>query len=217
MTTKPNPFIGTTIEIKWGTSRGRETYGYTTCNLYHHGRRITGCNGGGYDMRGTVLGNFITWAFADQLRKLTAEEMPRNDEYNHQTKQREDRGRYFYGLTFHDPNYDPSKAVIGKDCSDRTLSKQDETGTTVGEAEAKGVSFGLERIQAIYSASSKTPTMRHTQPDIDGACGVSCVLDILRALGMSLRHIVSKSKLDIYEIVELTAEEKEYHAKRIAA
>lgn len=76
LTTRGANFIGRTIEIKWGTSRGQNTYGYTTCALRHQGERIASCNGGGYDMRGTVLGNFLTWAFPDELRAIPLEAMP---------------------------------------------------------------------------------------------------------------------------------------------
>jgi hypothetical protein len=103
--------------------------------------------------------------------------------------QRIDDGRYFYGLTFHDPNYDASKAVIGEDCSDRTLSNEDQTGKTVEQAERAGVSFGLERIQAVYKASSKHPTERHTVPSIDGACGFESVVKIMEAIDLRLEWV----------------------------
>lgn len=111
-----------------------------------------------------------------------------------------DDGHYFYGLTFHDPNYDPSKAVIGKDCSEHCLSNEDKTGKTVEEAEAAGVSFGLERIQAVYSASSKHATERHTVPSIDGACGFESVVKIAEAIGLKLEWVHGRRnrKDDIY-------------------
>jgi hypothetical protein len=106
---------------------------------------------------------------------------------DHHAGERVNEGRYFYGLTFHDPNYDPGKAVIGVDCSDRTMSKPGEAeGMTVADAETQGISVGLERYQAIYTASSKTPTERHTIPSIDGACGFSSVEQIMKAIGLTL-------------------------------
>ena len=59
-----------TLVIKWGTSRGRDTYGYTTCNLYVDGKRVASCNGGGYDMQGTVIGEYIQNAYREELKKL---------------------------------------------------------------------------------------------------------------------------------------------------
>lgn len=72
--------IGQSIEIKWGTSRGRDSYGYTVATLYHGGRRVAGCNGGGYDMRGTVIGNWIAATFPNELRAIKHEDM---DEQSH--------------------------------------------------------------------------------------------------------------------------------------
>lgn len=109
-------------------------------------------------------------------------------------------GRYFYGLTFHDPNFDPGKAVIGKDCDDRTFGNGSE-GKTVEQAEAAGETVGLERYQAFYSASSKVPTERHTVPLIDGACGMNSVQEIAKAIGLTFEYIPVKSKkLTIYRM-----------------
>jgi hypothetical protein len=246
-------WLGKKIEVRWGTSRGRDSYGYTTCTLYADGRKMAGCNGGGYDMRGTVLGAWVAVAFREELLKLRPADMPAQSHYEPERgrwcigqceeqyqarveaadaesisaaansrellpedcytcpkcggstiQSRSGRtvqdGRYFYGLTFHDPNYDPSKAIIGKDTSDRTLTKGDKgsAGKTVAEAEAAGVSFGLERLQAVYSASSKHPTRKHRVPSIDGACGESCVMNILNALGVTLEQVHDSKKLDVY-------------------
>lgn len=284
LTDRARAYVGQTIEIKWGTSKGRDTYGYTTCSLYMNGKRLAACNGGGYDMRGTVLGRFLGLVFAPELVALKPEDMPRQSEWqsdhsricagkcseeaeaaytrdvlklpegkgkdraaqlvrlhkkhelprqawnccecptcggrmrdSHDGK-RVDKGRYFYGLRFHDPNYKAGEAVIGTDCSDRTLTKEGETseGKTVEQAEKDGVSFGLERLQAQYRASAPHATERHTVPDIDGACGESCVMDILHAIGLALEHTVSRSKLDVYVIRELDADGQRCHAERIA-
>jgi len=90
-------------------------------------------------------------------------------------------GRYFYGLTFHDPDFDPGKARIGVDCHDRTMGKGSE-GKTVAEAEDAGESLGLERYQAFYSASAKQPDSSHRVPLIDGGCGFDQVVKILEAI-----------------------------------
>lgn len=109
-------------------------------------------------------------------------------------------GRYFYGLSFHNPNFDPGKVVIGEGCQDRTLGKGAE-GKTVEAAEAEGESFGLERYQAFYKASSKQPSKLHRVPLIDGACGFSSVESIMKAIGLSLEwHKVRGSKLELYTL-----------------
>src|SRR5688572_29197131 len=69
--------IGQSISIKWGTSRGRDTYGYTTCVLRNQrGEKVAGCNGGGYDMRGTVIGNWLAATFPNELRAIKEKDMP---------------------------------------------------------------------------------------------------------------------------------------------
>jgi hypothetical protein len=228
------------LEFRWTVSRGRDTYGYNICTLYADGDKVSRCNGGGYDMKGTCLGHFIASHYADRLNAIRLEDMPEHSHWQPDHKricagkcheewhdklieaisedkeqpelptlpddcyecptcggdtkpsgggQRIDDGRYFYGLTFHDPNYDASKAVIGEDCSDRTLSNEDQTGKTVEQAERAGVSFGLERIQAVYKASSKHPTERHTVPSIDGACGFESVVKIMEAIDLRLEWV----------------------------
>lgn len=254
-----NTNVRHTLRVRWGTSRGRDTYGYTTCSLSEDGKRITACNGGGYDMRGTVFGNWLTYAYTDRLLKLKPEDMPEHTEWRPdyhaficrdcsvkrlaqwdgegtppesvtlrtekemhsegfewpkcpECGQDMDRDNHagervklpnsLYGLTFHDPHYDPSKAVIGTDCTDRTLGPGAE-GKTVEQAEKDGESFGLERIQAFYKASSRVPTDRHTVPSIDGACGFDCVREIAKAIGLEVRLIDAGNKLDIIEVTEM--------------
>jgi hypothetical protein len=187
--------VGETLTIRWGVSRGRNTYGYTTCSLRNgSGKRLAACNGGGYDMEGTVVGDWVARTFREELLALKEGDFP-----DRRTGRREG-GPELYGLTFHDPDYDPGKATIGQDCHDRTLGTGSK-GQTVEEAEAAGTSLGLERYQAFYAASSPVPTSRHRIPLIDGACGLSSVLAILRRIGLDLRQVTHSSKLDTYEVV----------------
>ena len=46
LTKHTRPLVGQTFTIKWGTSRGRDSYGYTTCSLSQNGRTVARCNGG---------------------------------------------------------------------------------------------------------------------------------------------------------------------------
>jgi hypothetical protein len=50
----------TRLTISWAISRGRDTYGYNICRLDDNttGKRYR-CMGGGYDMQGTVLGDWL--------------------------------------------------------------------------------------------------------------------------------------------------------------
>lgn len=58
------------LEFKWGVSRGRDTYGYNICSLYVGGKKVSSCNGGGYDMKGTAFGDWIEKQFQSELKKL---------------------------------------------------------------------------------------------------------------------------------------------------
>ena len=166
-----------TLVFKWGVSRGRDSYGYTTCYLHVDGRKVSGCNGGGYDMKGTALGHWVDRKFQDQLLMLTEP---------------------FYGLSFHDPLFDPSKAEIPK--KDGMFGKETGETETVGEAEARGVSLGLDRYQQFYKASSPIPTERHRIPQIDGACGLREVEKILQALGYRLQYVHQSRSESIYTL-----------------
>lgn len=166
-----------TLEFKWTVSRGRDSYGYNICSLYVDGRKVSSCNGGGYDMQGTCLGDFIARKYADRLNKLKI------------NKTAKYKDGHLYGLSYHDPNYDPGKATI--------------EGETIEEREKAGKSLGLERYQEFYSASSKVPTKRHVVPSIDGACGISSVQRIIEAIDLQLEYVPVQSKnLTIYRLVD---------------
>ena len=61
----------TTLLISWSTSRGMNTYGYNICRLddTETGCRYRTC-GGGYDMTGAVLGEWLTARYQDRLRAI---------------------------------------------------------------------------------------------------------------------------------------------------
>ncbi len=56
------------LTFKWTVSRGRDTYGYNICSLWVDGNKVSSCNGGGYDMKGTAFGNWVEEAWQDELR-----------------------------------------------------------------------------------------------------------------------------------------------------
>lgn len=60
------------LELRYSTSRGAETHGWTICSLYNalSNKKLTSCRGGGYDMRGTVLGIWMEKTFQEQLKSL---------------------------------------------------------------------------------------------------------------------------------------------------
>jgi len=90
----------TQLNISWSTSRGQDTYGYNICRLddVRTGKRYRTC-GGGYDMIGTVLGDWIEDRFQDELRALVAD-LPKQ-KYGGTTYMQisEEINPKFYGLT----------------------------------------------------------------------------------------------------------------------
>ena len=59
------------VTVRYGISRGRDTYGYTTCTLTVEGKgRRASCCGGGYSLIGACLGEWLQRDFADQLQGL---------------------------------------------------------------------------------------------------------------------------------------------------
>lgn len=64
----------TQLNISWSVSRGQDTYGYNICRLddVRTGKRYR-TTGGGYDMIGTVLGDWLEDRYQDELRALVAD------------------------------------------------------------------------------------------------------------------------------------------------
>jgi len=90
------------LALSWSVSRGRDTYGYNICRLdsRNSGRRYR-CSGGGYDMVGTVLGDFLECEYQDQLRALVSA-LPLEDcgySVKGYRRVKEDMNPSFYGLT----------------------------------------------------------------------------------------------------------------------
>ena len=81
------------LEIKWTTSRSRDAYGYDICTLCCNGGKWSTC-GGGYDMLGTVLGDYFTNVRQDALRALVEANKDKLAPYVNTTNQLEG----FYGL-----------------------------------------------------------------------------------------------------------------------
>ena len=61
----------TRLDLTWSVSRGRDTEGYNICRLddANTGKRYK-CLGGGYDMVGTVFGDFLNDVYQERLQKL---------------------------------------------------------------------------------------------------------------------------------------------------
>ena len=64
--------INSNIEIRWTVSCAKSTYGYNICSLWEAGKKVASCKGGGFDMPGTVLGNWLKLNYASRIEKLYA-------------------------------------------------------------------------------------------------------------------------------------------------
>ena len=85
------------LKYKWTTSRARDSYGYNVCTLLVDGEKVGRCNGGGYDMIGTSLAQWVETNFKNDLLKLKEE---------------------FYGLSFHNPNWKPTEETLKQEEKD---------------------------------------------------------------------------------------------------
>lgn len=59
------------LTLSWSTSRGVNSYGWNICRLddNYTGKRFRTC-GGGYDMVGSVLGQWLTERYQDRLETI---------------------------------------------------------------------------------------------------------------------------------------------------
>lgn len=57
------------LALSWTVSRARDTYGYNVCRL-EDGQKVYRADGGGYDMTGTVFGEWLADAYQDRLLKI---------------------------------------------------------------------------------------------------------------------------------------------------
>lgn len=90
------------LSLSWSVSRGRETYGYNICRLDDHetGKRYR-CSGGGYDMVGTVIGQWLADHYQDRLVAI-AERM--SARYNKADRYQTDQGDLYGGCWRTDVN-----------------------------------------------------------------------------------------------------------------
>ena len=96
-----------TLVFKWTVSKAWGTNGWNVCSLYVDRKKVSSCNGGGYDMQATALGSWAERRFREELLKLKEP---------------------FHGLTFHDPNFDPGKEMI----DGQTIEEREKAGLTIG-------------------------------------------------------------------------------------
>lgn len=110
----------THLNISWSVSRGQDTYGYNICRLddTRTGKRYRTC-GGGYDMIGTVLGDWLEDKCQDELRALVAD-LPKQ-KYGSTGYQQiaEEINPRFYGLTISPDGKVCLDGACGSSCMQR--------------------------------------------------------------------------------------------------
>jgi hypothetical protein len=84
------------LTIKWTVSRARDTYGYNVCTLTDTRGRKVRCDGGGYDMTGTALGDYLGAWHQGELLAIKDKAVSTYDRITGETV-RNDSG--LYGLT----------------------------------------------------------------------------------------------------------------------
>lgn len=90
------------LVLSWATSKGRDTYGYNICRLddRNNGKRYRTI-GGGYDMMGTVFGEWLQENYQNELQNIKARAHYISDENGTQANPRPDS---FYGMRWKSDN-----------------------------------------------------------------------------------------------------------------
>lgn len=96
------------LSISWSVSRGQDTYGYNICRLdsYNTGKRYR-CIGGGYDMIGTVFGDWLEDEYQERLHKFFATQ-EKTEGYSNV--------KNFYGARIRDDGSVSLDGACGIDC-----------------------------------------------------------------------------------------------------
>lgn len=107
-----------TLNITWTVSRGRNTYGYHVVTLCERGEVKARCNGGGYDMRGTVFAEWLENAFQERLLKI-------GSRLSYQVNKKGERSRneaknHLYGGTF---NRQKNKVTLDGGCGFSSIER----------------------------------------------------------------------------------------------
>jgi hypothetical protein len=184
------------LEFKWTTSRARDTYGYNVCTLYADGVKVARCNGGGYDMEGTCLGEYVAEAFADRLRAIPLESYPEQFRWEPATQ----------------PAwmcYDCHVKILPERVRDRTegapLCPKCGAAGQPSQHSGERVSIGRRLYGLTFYADGKgtnQPENPAATPVVNGGCGWDSIEDILKAIGLRLHTGRSTSKLSVYVLKE---------------
>lgn len=116
------------VPIVWTISRGHDTYGYNICTLWDD-RKAYRCSGGGYDMEGTVVGNYLeaqhqVALMAIAKRAGTQLRVSRDPKGLTRYTRRDGGKNCLYGMTaYHDAHGKLTKVVIDGACGIESVRK----------------------------------------------------------------------------------------------
>ena len=87
------------LVLSWSVSKGRDTYGYNICRLddRNNGKRYR-TMGGGYDMIGTVFGDWLETCYQEELMQIK-DQSDRFYNERHYLNDNSEKGT-FYGMTY---------------------------------------------------------------------------------------------------------------------
>ena len=87
------------LTVKWSTSRGRDTYGYNICKVIDNSSegKVYKCIGGGYDMLGTSLAQWVQETYQTELMQNAEKSYLHFNEFCIVEKFRKE-GSGFYGM-----------------------------------------------------------------------------------------------------------------------
>ncbi|WAW11559.1 hypothetical protein vBAcePPAc_0182 [Aeromonas phage vB_AceP_PAc] len=102
------------LVLSWSVSKGRDTYGYNICRLddRNNGKRFR-CMGGGYDMIGTVFGEWLQENYQEQLQAIKARSHYITDEKGTGSNPRPDS---LYGMRWKTDNTVSLDGACGLEC-----------------------------------------------------------------------------------------------------
>lgn len=108
---------GMSLYFVWSVSRANDTYGCNICTLREGFKRnkIASTCGGGYDMKGTVLADFIKLHFENELKRLNSKEFYGLSFWNPETKKQCKRYRQGNKICLNGAcGFEPMQAILDK-------------------------------------------------------------------------------------------------------
>lgn len=137
-TTKPS-----LLAFKWTVSKGHDTYGYNICSLYVDGSKVASCNGGGYDMEGTVLAQYLVREFQERLMTIADRARVQCIQHENMEWSRITEEGGLYGMTYLKPkSLKPHVTINGACGSDSVLKIAKEAGITLNSTKIGRNAFG---------------------------------------------------------------------------